>query len=612
MRILVEPCAHHHLNMGDVAMLQVAFDRLRARWPEAWIGVITDAPDRLAAYCPSATAVPAAGRRLWFDEPYLGAAVHTRLPPAATGAARAAERGLRRSWPAAARATVRARRRLKRTSAHELEEFLDAVRMADLLVVSGAGLLADAFGPLALTVLELLEAASRRGAGTAMLGQGVGPISNQRLVDAMRRVLPRLDLITLREKRVGLPLLRSLGVRQERIEVTGDDGVELAFEHRAAEPGEALGASIRVARYSDVAPSAADAVGEVLTESAARLGAPLVPVPISMHPKEADGEVLRRLLGGRLAELPDPTTPVEAIERAGRCRVVVTGSYHAAVFALAQGVPAVGLAAAGYYVDKFEGLAQQFDGLCRTVRLDDPALSSALAEAIDEAWAARDQRAPLLFAAAERQVARARAAYARLQGGHPRRRPSVRERLRRPAGRRSYNLHLQASPSWDERARVAVELFARHMTDGSVSVADLGCGNERLRPVLETMLERGVRYQGFDIHPQLPTTQRVDLRHELPKSHFDAVFCLGVLEYLPELEEFVARLPGVCDVAVTSYVIADSDERLTREERERRGWVNHLTEGELAGLFRRHGLESLEFARANRGRTGIWVWRATS
>ena len=31
------------------------------------------------------------------------------------------------------------------------------------------------------------------------------------------------------------------------------------------------------------------------------------------------------------------------------CRVVVTGSYHAAVFALSMGVPAVGLAASRYY-----------------------------------------------------------------------------------------------------------------------------------------------------------------------------------------------------------------------------------------------------------------------
>ena len=115
-------------------------------------------------------------------------------------------------------------------------------------------------------------------------------------------------------------------------------------------------------------------------------------------------------------------------------------------------------------------------------------------------------------------------------------------------GRRRYNLHLQMSPSWDERAKAAVELFARHVTDGSVSVADLGCGNERLRPVLEAALDRGVRYQGYDIHPQLPTTRRLDLRHELPESHFDAVFCLGFLQCLPELDDFVAGLPGVCDV----------------------------------------------------------------
>ncbi len=612
MRILVEPCAHHHLNMGDVAMLQVAVDRLRARWPDAWIGVITDAPDRLAVHCPGATPVPAAGRGLWFDEPYVGAAVRARLPAGARGTVWAAERALRRSWPAAARATVPGRRRLKRTSTEELDAFLDAAQTADLVVVSGAGLLTDAFAPLGLTVLELLEASSHRDAGTAMLGQGIGPLSDWRVLEAAKRVLPRLDLIGLREDRVGPPLLRSLGVTEERIEVTGDDAVELALEHRAAVPGDAIGANIRVARYSEVPPEAVDVVGEVLAEAAERLGAPLVPVPISIHPKEADGDVVRRLLGARAAELSDPTTPLGAIERSGRCRVVVTGSYHAAVFALAQGVPAVGLAASGYYVDKLEGLARQFDGLCRTVRLDGPGLACELADSVDEAWSARDERAPLLRAAAERQVARGHAAYARLHGDRhpPRRTPLVRETSARVLGRRRYNLHLQAAPSWDERARTAVDLFARHASDGSPSVADLGCGNERLRGVLATALGPGVRYQGYDVNPQLPTAQPLDLRRELPEGRFDAVFCLGVLEYLPELDRFAAALPGICDLAVTSYVLADPPERLTRAEREQRGWVNHLTEAEFERLFRRHDFEPLEFTRANRERTGIWVWQA--
>jgi polysaccharide pyruvyl transferase WcaK-like protein len=45
-----------------------------------------------------------------------------------------------------------------------------------------------------------------------------------------------------------------------------------------------------------------------------------------------------------------------------RCRVVVTGSYHAGVFALAQGIPVVATAASRYYHDKFSGLADLFGG----------------------------------------------------------------------------------------------------------------------------------------------------------------------------------------------------------------------------------------------------------
>jgi hypothetical protein len=38
------------------------------------------------------------------------------------------------------------------------------------------------------------------------------------------------------------------------------------------------------------------------------------------------------------------------------CRMVVTSSYHAAVFALARGIPAVGISSTPYYDGKFGGL----------------------------------------------------------------------------------------------------------------------------------------------------------------------------------------------------------------------------------------------------------------
>ena len=68
MRILVENGSYSLLNMGDVAMLQVAVARLSSLWPDALIEVITDKPNLLAEYCPNAHPIPARGRHTWFQD----------------------------------------------------------------------------------------------------------------------------------------------------------------------------------------------------------------------------------------------------------------------------------------------------------------------------------------------------------------------------------------------------------------------------------------------------------------------------------------------------------------------------------------------------------------
>jgi polysaccharide pyruvyl transferase WcaK-like protein len=108
-------------------------------------------------------------------------------------------------------------------------------------------------------------------------------------------------------------------------------------------------------------------------------------------------------------------SPEQVLGRVARCRVVVTGSYHAGVFALAMGVPVVALAASAYYQDKMGGLAHQFgaDG-CRVVALDGPDAPAALADAVAAQWAGAERLRPALLAAAERQAAAGRDAYRRL------------------------------------------------------------------------------------------------------------------------------------------------------------------------------------------------------
>ena len=71
-----------------------------------------------------------------------------------------------------------------------------------------------------------------------------------------------------------------------------------------------------------------------------------------------DVETLRELLAG-LGDSDGGAsleTPQLVIDRVGECKVVVTGSYHGAVFALAQGIPVVALVKSPYYVNKMAGL----------------------------------------------------------------------------------------------------------------------------------------------------------------------------------------------------------------------------------------------------------------
>jgi len=150
-------------------------------------------------------------------------------------------------------------------------------------------------------------------------------------------------------------------------------------------------------------------------EAAERHAAEPLVIPISRHPNERDADVAAALLGIPVAEEDDVDTPQRVVAQIGRCRVVVTGSYHAAVFALAQGIPAIGLTSSPYYDTKFYGLQEQFGGLVGVVPLTGDHLATRLGSAIDEAWRGADDVRPRLLELAARQVAAGRSAYDRLR-----------------------------------------------------------------------------------------------------------------------------------------------------------------------------------------------------
>jgi len=141
-----------------------------------------------------------------------------------------------------------------------------------------------------------------------------------------------------------------------------------------------------------------------------------------------------------------------------------------------------------------------------------------------------------------------------------------------------------------------------------LEIADFGAGNKRLLAVLRRTIETPFDYHPYDLHPQTDDIQRIDVQEKLPDRQFDVVFCLGLLEYLRDLDEFVWGLRGICRYTVVSYVITDPADSLGSAERRRRGWLTDLDRAGVDELFRRHSYTRQAFALTDAGMTGLWLW----
>ena len=415
-RVVIDCGDYEFGNLGDVGMLQVAVRRLRDQLPAASLEVITRDPAALGFHCPGTVPLSYEGRQLWVERGVLlGRAdrVLRRTPLFSDGGLEGALR--RHSAPLLER-LVRARVRRQAAEREAFGAFLTALSKADAVVVCGAGGITDHARRWATQVLALLEDAMARGAATAMFGHGLGPLTDPGLRRVASRVLPRLDLLALREARAGEPLARSLGVPPERLCITGDDAIELAYAVRPRALGRGIGVNLRVSRSAGVDESYIGPVGAVLQRFAVVRDAPLFPVPIGRGRASSDTVTLTRLLDAA-ADQHDGgaglVTPAAVIAQIALCRIVITGAYHAAVFALAQGIPVVCLARSAYFSDKFLGLASQFGEGCTMIDLGAVDLPGQLEAAAERAWDTAESSRAALLEVARCQIDASRSAYGR-------------------------------------------------------------------------------------------------------------------------------------------------------------------------------------------------------
>jgi polysaccharide pyruvyl transferase WcaK-like protein len=415
MRIVIQPSGMCCLNVGDQAMLETAYGRLRAMWPQSEVRVFTWAPDEIRRTLPGAIPVSPRGRSECFYPKMFGRLSSSGYPLSKLFGS--LEASLFRHAPAAQ--ALAARLKMYARGHREAAAILSALQSTDLFVFSGAGIVTDAFASEAIECLETLALAKQLGARTAILGHMFGPVEHQGLRSACRRILPQVDFISVRERLTSLPFLAECGVRTGNVRVTGDEVLEFVGQSPSeSRPRNALGVNLRAgyySGYSGVNDGTTPLLSTAIKRLSTQLGARLEPLAVAHHKEDDDAATL----GTLAAELGNGAHEREGArafrQRIAGCRLVLTGSYHAAVFALGQGIPALGLVFSPYYEAKFKGLQDLFGPGCRYVDGRQRGWDQELQMLAADLWSNTRYWEEELVRSARRQSALSKAAYQELR-----------------------------------------------------------------------------------------------------------------------------------------------------------------------------------------------------
>ena len=396
-------------------MLQAGLMRLAKLWPNASLNVLTEWPENLVHFCPEAVPISAVGRNLWVGDDILLGRFAKYVPYGLKHLASKAKRTAAWRFPATTKCLLTLGLRAKSHLAtnnqiaeiNAISEFSEAIAAADLVVACGAGGFYDGCREWNMATLDLIEAARQRDIPAAMFGQHFGPLTDAHVISRAKQVLPQVELITLRGGFATKAMLESLGVATSRIQVTGDEAVELAYAARPPCLGRDLAVNFRLRTSAHTSDSDIEMLRPILHEFARKHNVSLIPSPIAIDSLTSDYSAIKQLLQG-FDETSDGgaslRSPAEIIRQIGRSRVLVTCAYHAAVFALAQGIPVVALAKSSYFVEKFLGLKERFGAGCEIVYLDHPDTSEKFRNVLETSWEIAEDVHVTLLQSAVRQI----------------------------------------------------------------------------------------------------------------------------------------------------------------------------------------------------------------
>lgn len=276
-------------------------------------------------------------------------------------------------------------------------EVIEVLRTCDGLIVSGGGNLCATWPDKIVTCGVILQAASHLGIPSVVLSQTMGP----RLTGAQRRLLskalPLAAWIGVRDE-ASRAVLETLGVPGERIYKHIDDAYLLRAVRLPPDVAQRLQGvtkpwilvTLDASFTSPERKRGLPSLASQLQSLAMSIGGSLLFVPHVSGVQAADsyadtitGDLLASELGGQLAVLA-PLQPAEFRELVGQAAIVVSTRYHSVVFAMAAGVPCLGIYTDAYTKVKLKGALGHAELDCWCIPLDEAVAGTLFPLAVEQ------------------------------------------------------------------------------------------------------------------------------------------------------------------------------------------------------------------------------------
>jgi len=250
---------------------------------------------------------------------------------------------------------------------------IELLKSSDFIYLGGGGYLNDLWPHMLYQVVTLSYFGRLFRKPIIMSGQGIGPVRNKWHRWLIRKALNKVHILTFREENSQKYAL-SLGIEKPLMETVGDDALTLPSEpnekikyliEKTSRP--ILGVQFRNSNYIRRLENEKFKNLASLLDSLIRdfdLQVLFIPMSYSKNADDANSALKIHsymINKDRSTLLSDNSGPMEIKYAISRVDYFLGTSYHALLFALSQGVPALGLYSGEYYSLKIKGLFDFFD-----------------------------------------------------------------------------------------------------------------------------------------------------------------------------------------------------------------------------------------------------------